>query len=35
MTEEVIKLKNICHYWLCSEAHSKNYSAGGLSHEQR
>lgn len=35
MTVEVIKLKTICHYWLCSEVCSENYSVGGLSCEQR
>lgn len=35
MTVEVIKLKNICHYWLCNEVHSKNYGVGGLPCEQR
>lgn len=29
MTVEVIKLKTICHYWLCSEVCSENYSVGG------
>lgn len=35
MTVEVIKLKTICHYWLCSEVCSENYSVGGSSCEQR
>lgn len=34
MTVEVIKLKNICHYWLCSGVCFKNYIVGVLSREQ-
>lgn len=34
MTVEVIKLKTICHYWLCSEVCSEYYNVGGSSCEQ-